>query len=227
LFALVSAPLFHVHDRDDHGNAGSFIHAHFPDVENPTGHSERAVETEHSHQHVRWIDVFTLSTPVPLSFAVVAEFSQPLSIPSPPVSRAVISLQTLRAHSPPEHFDLPPTSTSRPAAEPEALSRTEFTDRVENYFEYEPLHAGKPSQVRIHLTDLSDGSPVEKAEVTLTVSPKGSPSPVVETTSRIGKVTGIYVAEITVPKQGTYDIEFRAKNAKLDERIPLTDFKVE
>jgi len=121
----------------------------------------------------------------------------------------------------------PPTATSTPAVEPEALSRTEFTDRVENYFEYEPLHAGKPSQVRIHLTDLSDGSPVEKAEVTLTVSPKGSPSPVVETTSRIGKVTGIYVAEITVPKQGTYDIEFRIKNAKLNERIPLTDFKVE
>jgi len=65
-----------------------------------------------------------------------------------------------------------PTPASAPAAEPEALSRTEFTDRVENYFEYEPLHAGKPSQVRIHLTDLSDGSPVEKAEVTLTVSRK-------------------------------------------------------
>jgi len=110
LFALVSAPLFHVHDRDDHGNAGSFIHAHFPDVENPTEHSERSVETEHSHQHVRWIDVFTLSTPVPLGLQVVAEFSQPLSIPSPPVSRAVLSLQTLRAHSPPEHFDLPPRS---------------------------------------------------------------------------------------------------------------------
>src|SRR5438034_9966321 len=120
-----------------------------------------------------------------------------------------------------------PIATSTPATEPEALSRTEFTDRVENYFEYEPLHAGKPSQVRIHLTDLSDGSPVEKAEVTLTVSPKGLPSPVVETTSRIGKVTGIYVAEITVPKHGTYDIEFRIKNAKADERIPLTDFKVQ
>ncbi len=120
-----------------------------------------------------------------------------------------------------------PTPASAPAAEPETLSRTEFTDRVENYFEYEPLHAGKPSQVRIHLTDLSDGSPVEKAEVTLTVSPKGAPSPVVQTTSRIGKVTGIYVAELTVPNPGTYDIEFRIKNAKLDERIPLTDFKVE
>src|SRR5215510_8436892 len=67
-----------------------------------------------------------------------------------------------------------PTASPASVAEPEALSRTEFTDRVENYFEYEPLHAGKPSQVRIHLTDLSGGFPVEKAEVTLVVKPKGS-----------------------------------------------------
>ena len=114
-----------------------------------------------------------------------------------------------------------------PPAEPEALSRTEFTNRVENYFEYEPLRTGKPSQVRIHLTDLADGSPVEKAEVTLAVRPSGSADSIVQTTSRIGKVTGIYVAELTVPKRGDYDIEFHIKNAKLDERMPLSNFKVE
>lgn len=124
------------------------------------------------------------------------------------------------------------TSCSKPAptpaqAEPEALSRTEFTSRVENYFEYEPLHSGKASAVRIHLTDLSDGSPVEKAEVTLAVRPKGSGENVVQTTSRAGKVTGIYVAELTVPRPGEYDIEFHIKNSKLDERMPLSNFKVE
>ena len=113
------------------------------------------------------------------------------------------------------------------SAEPEVLSRTEFTNRVENYFEYEPLRSAKPSQVRIHLTDLSDGSPVEKAEVTLAVRPKGSADPVVQTTSRVGKVAGIYVAELNVPKPGEYDIEFHIRNNKLDERMPLSDFKVE
>jgi 5-hydroxyisourate hydrolase-like protein (transthyretin family) len=117
---------------------------------------------------------------------------------------------------------------SKPAArEPEALSRTEFTQRIENYFEYEPLHSGKSSQVRIHLTDLSDGSPVEKAEVTLAVRRKGSETPVAQTTSRIGKVTGIYVAELTIPSPGDYDIEFHIKNDKLDEHLPLSNFKVE
>jgi hypothetical protein len=53
-----------------------------------------------------------------------------------------------------------PASSQPHEAEPEAIARTEFSDRVENFFEYEPLQAGKPSQFRIHLTDLSDGAPV-------------------------------------------------------------------
>jgi hypothetical protein len=123
--------------------------------------------------------------------------------------------------------DAPKPEEPAPSAEPEAIARTEFTARIENFFEYEPLHAAKPSQVRIHLTDLSDGSPVEKAEVTLTVRRSGSAESVLQTTAKIGKVTGIYVAELTIPQSGGYDIEFRIKNTKLDERLPLTDFKVE
>jgi 5-hydroxyisourate hydrolase-like protein (transthyretin family) len=120
-----------------------------------------------------------------------------------------------------------PVTAPPPEAEPETLSRTEFTQRVENYFEYEPLHAGKASPFLIHLTDLSDGSPVEQAQVTLTVRPKGSTETVTQTVSKVGKVTGIYVAELAVPRSGDYDIEFHIKNAKLDEHLPLSDFKVE
>ena len=123
-----------------------------------------------------------------------------------------------------------PTSPA-PAAtqhdEPEALARTEFTDRIENFFEYEPLQAGKPSQFRIHLTDLSDGSPVEQAKVSLTVRRSHETATVSEIVAKVGKVTGIYVAEVTVAQAGSYDIEFHINNGKLDERLPLTDFKVE
>jgi hypothetical protein len=118
--------------------------------------------------------------------------------------------------------------TTEHEEEPEAIARTEFTERIENFFEYEPLHAGRPSQFRIHLTDLSDGNPVEKADVTLTIRQKGRSDAVVgETKALVGKVTGIYVAELNIPRSGEYDIEFHVKNAKLDERMPLTDFKVE
>ncbi|MGE0129265.1 MAG: FixH family protein [Blastocatellales bacterium] len=108
----------------------------------------------------------------------------------------------------------------------EAVARTEFTERVENFFEYEPLKAAKPSQFRIHLTDLRDGSPVEQAEVTLTVRAKGG-AQAVQTKARVGKVTGIYVADLMIPQRGDYDIEFHIKNTRLDERLPLADFKVE
>ena len=113
------------------------------------------------------------------------------------------------------------------AEEEEALSRTEFTARIENFFEYEPLKAGKPSRFLIHLTDLSDGSPVEKAEVKLTIRATGGGASAGETTAKVGKVTGIYVAEVNIPKAGDYDIEFHVKSSKLDERMSLTEFKVE
>lgn len=113
------------------------------------------------------------------------------------------------------------------AEEEEAIARTEFTGRIENFFEYEPLKAGKPSQFRIHLTDLTNGSPVEKAEVKLTIRAKGGGASAGETTAKVGKVTGIYVAEVNIPKAGDYDIEFHVKSSKLDEHMPLTDFKVQ
>lgn len=112
-------------------------------------------------------------------------------------------------------------------AEGEAIARTEFTERIENFFEYEPLKKGKPSQFLIHLTDLTDGSPVEKAEVTLTIRAKANNTTISEVKARVGKVTGIYVADVSIPNPGEYDIEFHVKNNKLDERLPLADFKVD
>lgn len=111
--------------------------------------------------------------------------------------------------------------------EEEALARTEFTDRIENFFEYNPLKSGKQSQFLIHLTDLSDGSPVEQAEVTLTIRKPGGGAEIGQTKARVGKVTGIYVADVAIASSGDYDVEFHIKNPKLDERMQLTDFKVE
>ena len=89
------------------------------------------------------------------------------------------------------------------------------------------LFRSKTSQFLIHLTDMSDGSPVEKAEVTLAVREKGSAGASAPTVAHVGKVTGIYVAELNIPRAGNYDIEFHIRNDKLDERMPLSDFKVE
>ena len=110
------------------------------------------------------------------------------------------------------------------AGEPATSSRTEFTDRIENFFEHAPLTPGKPSRFLIHLTDLSDGSPVENAEVALTVRPSSGGGTDTVTKAKVARVTGIYVAEVTVPSRGSYTIEFHVKNSKLDERMTLGDF---
>jgi hypothetical protein len=123
--------------------------------------------------------------------------------------------------------EVKPVAAPASEAGPEAIARTEFTDRLENYFEYEPLHAGKASQFRIHLTDLTDGAPVEQAKVSLTVRRKGASDTVAETVAKIGKVTGIYVAQLSILQPGDYAIEFHIRNAKLDEHLPLQGFKVE
>jgi 5-hydroxyisourate hydrolase-like protein (transthyretin family) len=111
--------------------------------------------------------------------------------------------------------------------EPETLSRTEFTDRIENFFEHDPLTPSKPSRFLIHLTDLSDGSPVEKADVTLTVRPDGAEGTGTTAKAKVGRVTGIYVAEVTVPGPGGYRIDFHVRNAKLDERMSLAEFRAQ
>jgi hypothetical protein len=115
-----------------------------------------------------------------------------------------------------------PAATTQ--AEPERLARTEFTERIENFFEYDPLAPGKPSAFLIHLTDLADGSPVEKAQVTLSVRPVGGGEPV-HVTARVGRVTGIYVADLTAPRPGTYAIDFHVKSARVDERMTLDGFE--
>jgi hypothetical protein len=109
----------------------------------------------------------------------------------------------------------------------ETIARTEFTGRIENFFEYEPLRPGKPSRFLIHLTDLNDGAPVAQADVVLTVRRAGGSASAGEMKAKVGRVTGIYVAEVIVPAAGDYDIEFHVRNPHLDERMALTGFRGE
>jgi len=93
--------------------------------------------------------------------------------------------------------------------------------------EYQPLKAGKASHFGIHLTDLTDGSPVANAEVTMTFLRAGGVQEVMNTQARRGKTEGIYTAEIVPKEPGEYDIELRIKNEKLQERLKMLGFRVE
>lgn len=120
-----------------------------------------------------------------------------------------------------------PSGPEQESAEaPEVLARTEFTDRIENFFEYDPFLAEEPSQFRIHLTDLSDGAPVSSAEVDLSVTIPGTSTEIASSRALVGRVTGIYVAEVVIPDPGTYDIRFDVRTAQIDESMSLAGFEV-
>jgi multidrug efflux pump subunit AcrA (membrane-fusion protein) len=117
------------------------------------------------------------------------------------------------------------TPSATPAGETEeAIARTEFNDRLVNFFEFDPLKPGRVSHFLIHLTDLSTGQPVSQANVTLTVRSGGSEVKSVK--AKVGKVTGIYVAELELSEPGTYGLEFQIKNDILDETMKLEGFEV-
>lgn len=62
LVALLTAPLFHEHERDSHGHSVSFVHAHLNEFETPDSHKDSGIENRDSHAHARWVDVFTFET---------------------------------------------------------------------------------------------------------------------------------------------------------------------
>lgn len=113
------------------------------------------------------------------------------------------------------------------AQDADIVSRTEYSYRVENFFQYDRLHAGKPSRFRIFLKDVSDDRPIRKAEVMLTVRQTGNKEVVTQATSRPDKAAGTYLATLTIPRTGMYTIEFRIRNTNLDERLLVDHFDVE
>lgn len=110
---------------------------------------------------------------------------------------------------------------------PELISRTEYSARIENFFQFQPLYAGKPSQFRIEPKDVSDFTPIEAAQITLTVRRVGSRQAVTVATSKPDKTKGVYLAQVTVATPGKYSIEFRIRNAKFDERMLVDLFDVD
>ena len=97
---LLTTPLFHFHDRDDHGNPASVLHAHFLESVEAESHSDEEVEAPHSHNNVRWIDFFACKAPS-ASFDLAIEFSGKLSGISLEECTQVTIASIPQAHGPP------------------------------------------------------------------------------------------------------------------------------
>ena len=111
LLALLTSPFLHFHDRDDHGNPASLVHAHSLESEGSHPHSGDEIENPHSHDHARWVEFFTF-TPPTAGFDLAIGFAGPVSLPLLEERRNIIISAETRSHSPPV------TRRSRPRSPP-------------------------------------------------------------------------------------------------------------
>lgn len=107
----------------------------------------------------------------------------------------------------------------------QTIARTEFTSKLLDFFEFTPLKPGQPSTFLIHLTELATGEPVSEADVKLKIKgPNGKELETVQ--AKVGRVHGIYVAEVKIATAGTYGIDFVVKNDKVQDTVSLKGFEV-
>lgn len=110
--------------------------------------------------------------------------------------------------------------------EAERLTKTVFAEKLGAYLVYSPLKAGKPSNFALHLTDLGEGTPVAKAEVTLNIRSKGNQATTTFKT-KTSETAGVYTAEVALPKAGEYYAEIQINHPQFSGRLTMTDFDVE
>ena len=117
-------------------------------------------------------------------------------------------------------------ANTTPVVQPERLTKTLFTEKLGVFLVYAALKAGRPSEFELHLTNLAEGTPVARAEVTLQLRAKNNQA---GTTikAQASSTTGVYTVPVTFPKPGEYDIECELKHEHLSGRLTLTDFDVE
>jgi hypothetical protein len=109
LVALVTAPLYHSHDHDDHGSPASMVHAHFGNAHGAESHSDDEIEAPDHHHQARWVDFFTFQAPSD-AFVLAIDFSEDFATPVLEQSRGVLLPSVPRAHSPPDGRFLVPRS---------------------------------------------------------------------------------------------------------------------
>jgi hypothetical protein len=114
VLALLTGPLYHLHDRDHHGNTVVLVHAHLPEVESSHHHPGiSSIEDGPSHSSARQVDFFTFSSP-PAGVDLAIELTTTSFVTVPEVSEGVSLLAAPQSHSP------PPTRDSVPRSPPAA-----------------------------------------------------------------------------------------------------------
>lgn len=117
-------------------------------------------------------------------------------------------------------------NTAEKDHEEERLTKTVFAEKLGAYLIYSPMKAGASSVFALHLTDLSEGTPVAKAEVTFNLRAKGNQAATIFK-AKASETVGVYTAEVALPKAGEYYAEIQIAHPQFSGRLTMTDFDVE
>jgi len=95
---------------------------------------------------------------------------------------------------------------------------TLWTDSTELFMEHPALIVGAPDKFAVHLTDLTDFTPLRSGRITLTFTPRdgGAPVVVVQDTPR---APGIYGPSPTFARAGIYDLTIRVESPQARDSI--------
>ena len=103
----------------------------------------------------------------------------------------------------------------------DAIPVTIWTKNVELFMEYGPLVKDEESEFLVHLTDLSDFTPIIEGQVILeTTTPSGKS---LHASVRSPIRPGIFKIMLTLSESGTYKIYMFIKGPNINETLSLKD----
>jgi membrane fusion protein, heavy metal efflux system len=111
------------------------------------------------------------------------------------------------------------------AAEPAGGAVTLWTDSTELFMEYPALIVGAPDKFAVHLTDLTDFTPLRSGRIVLRFQPKDGSTPVV-VTQDAPRSPGIYGPAPEFTRPGTYDLTITVESPQVRDVIQVPDLRV-
>jgi RND family efflux transporter MFP subunit len=110
-------------------------------------------------------------------------------------------------------------------AEPAGGAVTLWTDSTELFMEHPALIVGAPDKFAVHLTDLTDFTPLRSGKVTLRFEPRGGGAAVV-VTQDAPRAPGIYGPAPSFTEPGVYDLTINVESPQARDVIRVTDLPV-
>ena len=102
---------------------------------------------------------------------------------------------------------------------------TLWTEKTELFVEYPALLVDEPGKLLVHLTALSDFTPLRSGKLTLRFEPEGGGA-TVEVVQETPRSPGIYGPVVTLPAAGRWNLRLRVESPQVEDVLVVPDLPV-